>query len=94
MLDVSIEELSLYVADAGQGSVDVLKLSTSKSRQGLRPAGQILKLKVGLKGNGLDGLKNVKASGVPVKKIKSLPGEIQILLTELLCSTRMTQSQL
>ncbi|XP_018536167.1 low-density lipoprotein receptor-related protein 2 isoform X1 [Lates calcarifer] len=45
MLDVSIEELSLYVADAGQGSVDVLKLSTSKSRQGLRPAGQILKLK-------------------------------------------------
>ncbi|XP_040013370.1 low-density lipoprotein receptor-related protein 2-like isoform X2 [Xiphias gladius] len=44
-LDVSIQDLSLYVADAGQGSVDVLKLSSSRSRQGLTPAGQILKLK-------------------------------------------------
>ncbi|XP_044190180.1 low-density lipoprotein receptor-related protein 2-like isoform X6 [Thunnus albacares] len=44
-LDVSIPGLSLYVADAGQGSVNVLKLSGSRSRQGLTPAGQILKLK-------------------------------------------------
>ncbi|XP_034457661.1 low-density lipoprotein receptor-related protein 2-like isoform X3 [Hippoglossus hippoglossus] len=44
-LDVSIHEFSLYVADAGQGTVDVLKLSGSRSRQGLTPAGQILKLK-------------------------------------------------
>ncbi|XP_076020346.1 uncharacterized protein LOC143011376 [Genypterus blacodes] len=44
-LDLSIEELSLYVADASQGSVEVLKLSGSRSRQGLTPAGQILKLK-------------------------------------------------
>lgn len=47
-LDVSVQELSLFVADAGQGSVDVLKLSGSRSRQGLTPSGQILKLKVGL----------------------------------------------
>ncbi|XP_040914320.1 low-density lipoprotein receptor-related protein 2-like [Toxotes jaculatrix] len=44
-LDVSIKELSLFVADARQGSVDVLKLSSSRSRQGLTPTGQILKLK-------------------------------------------------
>ncbi|XP_068561732.1 low-density lipoprotein receptor-like [Cebidichthys violaceus] len=44
-LDLSIQDLSLYVADAGQRSVDVLKLSDSMSRQGLTPAGQILKLK-------------------------------------------------
>ncbi|XP_028456831.1 low-density lipoprotein receptor-related protein 2 isoform X2 [Perca flavescens] len=44
-LDVSIRGLSLYVADAGQGSVDVLKLSGSKLRQGLTPSGQILKLR-------------------------------------------------
>ncbi|XP_042251153.1 low-density lipoprotein receptor-related protein 2-like isoform X6 [Thunnus maccoyii] len=44
-LDVSIPGLSLYVADGGQGSVNVLKLSGSRSRQGLTPAGQILKLK-------------------------------------------------
>ncbi|XP_029301025.1 LOW QUALITY PROTEIN: low-density lipoprotein receptor-related protein 2-like [Cottoperca gobio] len=43
-LDVSIQELSVYVADAGQGSVNVLKLSNSRSRQGLMPSGQILKL--------------------------------------------------
>ncbi|XP_071323032.1 low-density lipoprotein receptor-related protein 2 isoform X2 [Trachinotus anak] len=44
-IDVSIRELSLYVADAGQGSVDVLKLGSSRSRQELTPSGQILKLK-------------------------------------------------
>ncbi|XP_054468644.1 low-density lipoprotein receptor-related protein 2-like [Anoplopoma fimbria] len=44
-LDVSIQDLSLYVADAGQQSVDVLKLSSSRSRQGLMPQGQILKLR-------------------------------------------------
>ncbi|XP_031154061.1 low-density lipoprotein receptor-related protein 2-like isoform X3 [Sander lucioperca] len=43
-LDVSIQGLSLYVADAGQGSVDVLELSSSRLRQGLIPSGQILKL--------------------------------------------------
>ncbi|XP_032396162.1 low-density lipoprotein receptor-related protein 2 isoform X1 [Etheostoma spectabile] len=41
-LDVSIQGLSLYVADAGQGSVDVLKLSSSRLRQALTPSGQIL----------------------------------------------------
>ncbi|TKS84303.1 Low-density lipoprotein receptor-related protein 4 [Collichthys lucidus] len=45
-LDVSIQDLSLYVADAKQGTVDVLKLSGSRSRQGLTPSGQILKLKM------------------------------------------------
>ncbi|KAM7393106.1 hypothetical protein PAMA_007971 [Pampus argenteus] len=45
VLDVSIPGLSLYVADGGQGSVDVLNLSGPRSRQGLTPAGQILKLK-------------------------------------------------
>ncbi|KAM8828744.1 uncharacterized protein AB9W97_004546 [Spinachia spinachia] len=43
-LDVSLQDLSLYVADAGQRSVEVLKMSGSRSRQGLTPAGQILKL--------------------------------------------------
>nr|XP_033502272.1 low-density lipoprotein receptor-related protein 2-like isoform X2 [Epinephelus lanceolatus] len=43
-LDVSIQELSLYVADAGKGSVDVLTLSKPGSGQGLTPSGQILKL--------------------------------------------------
>uniref|UniRef100_A0A3Q1KB83 EGF-like domain-containing protein n=1 Tax=Anabas testudineus TaxID=64144 RepID=A0A3Q1KB83_ANATE len=47
-LDVSIRNLSMYVADAAQGSVDVLKLSGSKSRPGLTPVGQILQLKVGI----------------------------------------------
>lgn len=55
-LDVSIQGLSVYVADAGQGTVDVLKLSSSKLKQGLTPSGQILKLTVDisslLKGNG------------------------------------------
>uniref|UniRef100_A0A665XAN3 Si:dkey-88l16.3 n=1 Tax=Echeneis naucrates TaxID=173247 RepID=A0A665XAN3_ECHNA len=44
-VDVSIMELSLYVADAGQGAVDVLKLSSSKSGHELIPAGRVLKLK-------------------------------------------------
>uniref|UniRef100_A0A3Q3RTA1 EGF-like domain-containing protein n=1 Tax=Mastacembelus armatus TaxID=205130 RepID=A0A3Q3RTA1_9TELE len=44
-LDVSIQKLSIYVADAKRGSVEVLKLSSSRSRQGLTPAGQILQLK-------------------------------------------------
>ncbi|KAK2818981.1 hypothetical protein Q5P01_024542 [Channa striata] len=44
-LDVSIRELSMYVADAVRGSVDVLKLSRPRSRQGLTPVGQILQLK-------------------------------------------------
>uniref|UniRef100_A0A8C3AUL6 Si:dkey-88l16.3 n=1 Tax=Cyclopterus lumpus TaxID=8103 RepID=A0A8C3AUL6_CYCLU len=43
-LDVCLQDLSLYVADAGQRSVHVLKLSGSQSRQALTPAGQILKL--------------------------------------------------
>nr|XP_046231538.1 low-density lipoprotein receptor-related protein 2-like isoform X2 [Scatophagus argus] len=46
-LDVSIKELSLYVADSQKGSVDVLKLNSSKSRQELKPSGQILKLRDG-----------------------------------------------
>uniref|UniRef100_A0A3Q3JL43 EGF-like domain-containing protein n=1 Tax=Monopterus albus TaxID=43700 RepID=A0A3Q3JL43_MONAL len=44
-LDVSIQELYLYVADAGQGSVNVLKLGNPRSRQGLTPVGKILQLK-------------------------------------------------
>lgn len=48
VFDASIRELSLYVADAGQGSVDVLKLSSARSAQQLTPAGQILKLKVSM----------------------------------------------
>lgn len=41
-LDVSNQEL--YVVY--EGSVDVLKMGSSRSRQGLTPDGQILKLKV------------------------------------------------
>lgn len=47
LLDASIQGLSVYVADAAQGTVDVLKLGGSRSRQGLTPVGQILKLTVG-----------------------------------------------
>lgn len=47
VLDVSIRELSLFVADAGRGSLDVLKLSGPRSKQSLTPAGRILKLEVG-----------------------------------------------
>lgn len=46
-LDMTIQGLSLYVADAGQGTVDMLKVGGSGSRQGLTHAGQILKLMVG-----------------------------------------------
>lgn len=46
-LDASIQELSMYVADAAQGSVDVLGLSGSRSRQRLTPVGKVLQLKVG-----------------------------------------------
>lgn len=47
-LDMSIQGLSVYVADAEQGTVDVLQLGGSRSRQGLTPSGQILKLMVGV----------------------------------------------
>lgn len=46
VLDLSLHELSVYVADAKQGTVDLLKLGNPRSRDGLTPAGQILKLKV------------------------------------------------
>nr|XP_057920777.1 low-density lipoprotein receptor-related protein 2-like isoform X2 [Doryrhamphus excisus] len=45
VLDVSIQALSLYLADSGQGTVDVLNLSGPRSRQGLSPAGRVLSLK-------------------------------------------------
>ncbi|XP_008323120.1 low-density lipoprotein receptor-related protein 2-like isoform X2 [Cynoglossus semilaevis] len=45
VLDLSLHELSVYVADAKQGTVDLLKLGNPRSRDGLTPAGQILKLK-------------------------------------------------
>ncbi|XP_041826726.1 low-density lipoprotein receptor-related protein 2-like isoform X3 [Melanotaenia boesemani] len=44
-LDLSIPELSLFVADSRRGSVDMLRLSSSGSQPGLALAGQILKLK-------------------------------------------------
>nr|XP_008280588.1 PREDICTED: low-density lipoprotein receptor-related protein 2-like [Stegastes partitus] len=44
-LDVSIKDLSLYVAYLRPGSVEVLRMGSSRSRQGLTPAGQVLKLK-------------------------------------------------
>uniref|UniRef100_A0A667WW69 Low-density lipoprotein receptor-related protein 2-like n=1 Tax=Myripristis murdjan TaxID=586833 RepID=A0A667WW69_9TELE len=44
-LDAAIQGLSLYVADAGQGTVDLLKLSSTRSRQRLTHAENILKLK-------------------------------------------------
>ena len=47
-LDMSIKGLSVYVADAEQGTVDVLQLGAYRSRQGLIPSGQILKLMVGV----------------------------------------------
>lgn len=45
-MDVSIQDLSVYVADAARGTVNVLKLSSSKSRKTLTPVGQALQLKV------------------------------------------------
>lgn len=46
-LDLIFQDLLIYVADAEQG-VNLLKLGSSRSRQGLTPAGQILKLMVGV----------------------------------------------
>lgn len=46
-LDLIFQDLLIYVADAEQG-VNLLKLGSSRSRQGLTPAGQILKLMVGI----------------------------------------------
>ncbi|XP_061603255.1 low-density lipoprotein receptor-related protein 2 isoform X2 [Phyllopteryx taeniolatus] len=44
-LDLAFQALSLYVADGGQGTVDVLNLSGPTSRQGLTPAGRVMQLK-------------------------------------------------
>lgn len=46
-LDLIFQNLLIYVADPEQG-VNLLKLGGSRSRQGLTPAGQILKLVVGI----------------------------------------------
>lgn len=46
-LDLIFQDLLIYVADTEQG-VNLLKLAGSRSRQGLTPAGQILKLTVGI----------------------------------------------
>ena len=53
-LDLNFQDLLIYVADSERG-VNLLKLGSSRSRQGLSPAGQILKLMVGAN--------NVPASG-------------------------------
>lgn len=45
--DVSIQNFAIYVADAGHGTVDVLRAVGSRSRQDLVPDGQVLKLTVG-----------------------------------------------
>lgn len=45
-VDVSIRGLSLYVSDGREGSVHVLKLSSSRSRQGLTPVGRVLRVEV------------------------------------------------
>lgn len=49
LLDVLIQSFAIYVADAGRGTVDVLTVVGSRSRQDLVPEGQVLKLKVCLK---------------------------------------------
>lgn len=49
LLDVSIKKFGVYVADAARGSVDVLRVVSSRSRQDLVLEGQVLKLKVGLR---------------------------------------------
>lgn len=46
-LDLIFQNLLLYVADPERG-VNLLKLGGSRSREGLTPAGQILKLMVGI----------------------------------------------
>ena len=45
-LDADIHERSVYLADGGHGSLELLKLSASKTKQALTPAGNILTLKV------------------------------------------------
>lgn len=87
-LDVSIQGLSLYVADAGQGTVDVLKLSGSRSRQGLTPAGQILKLTVGSLWSASTGNIQILETKLPVPKGRlgrgsgSRLGDLQPLLEQ------------
>ncbi|XP_057675771.1 low-density lipoprotein receptor-related protein 2 isoform X2 [Corythoichthys intestinalis] len=44
-LDLAFRNLSMYVADGKQGTIDVLNLSGPRSRQGLTPAGRIIQLK-------------------------------------------------
>lgn len=46
-LDLIFQNLLIYVADPQQG-VNLLKLAGSRSREGLTPAGQILRLMVGI----------------------------------------------
>lgn len=46
-LDLIFQNLLIYVADPEQG-VNLLRLGGSRSRQGLTPVGQILKLVVGI----------------------------------------------
>lgn len=48
LLDASVHDLAVYVADAARSTVDVLKVGDDRSRQGLPPVGQVLKLTVGL----------------------------------------------
>ncbi|CAL8280063.1 unnamed protein product [Merluccius merluccius] len=43
-LDADIPTLSVYLADSGRGSLELLKLSTSRSKQALTPAATILRL--------------------------------------------------
>lgn len=49
LLDVSIQNFGVYVADAARGTVDVLRVVGSRSRQDLVLDGQVLKLTVGLR---------------------------------------------
>lgn len=48
LLDASVHDLAVYVADAARGTVDVLKVGDDRPRQGLAPVRQVLKLTVGL----------------------------------------------
>lgn len=49
LLDVSIQNFAIYVADAGRGTVNALRVAGSRSRQDLVPDRQVLKLTVSLK---------------------------------------------
>lgn len=49
LLDASIQNFGIYVADAGRGTVDVLRVGGSRFRQDLVLDGQVLKLTVGLR---------------------------------------------